>query len=165
MNRRTTIAAGGLLILFGIIELVHNFLPDTFAFFTWPVSIIGIGVVFILAAILSGLGGLAIPAAIVGGIGGILYYQNMSGDFGSWSYMWALIPGFVGLGVILSGLIEGRLRSSLFGGLILMAISLAMFFIFGGTFGMSEEFVKYWPLTLIALGVIIMLSQILKRKQ
>ncbi len=152
MNRRTTIAAGGLLILFGIIELVHNFLPDTFAFFTWPVSIIGIGVVFI-------------PAAIVGGIGGILYYQNMSGDFGSWSYMWALIPGFVGLGVILSGLIEGRLRSSLFGGLILMAISLAMFFIFGGTFGMSEEFVKYWPLTLIALGVIIMLSQILKRKQ
>ncbi len=39
------------------------------------------------------------PSIIVGGIGGILAYQDYTGHWESWSYLWTLIPGFVGLGI------------------------------------------------------------------
>ena len=51
---------------------------------------------------------MAIPASIVAGIGGILWVQNTYNNWGTWSYSWALIPGFVGVGILLSGLLGGR---------------------------------------------------------
>lgn len=67
--------------------------------FIWPMWVIGAGALVFLIGLITGNPGMAIPASIVAGIGGILYYQETTGNFSSWSYMWTLIPGFVGNGV------------------------------------------------------------------
>lgn len=164
MNKRASITGGVILILLGLFFLAKEIFPDVFGVFEWPFIVIGVGLVFILAAILSGLGGLAIPGTIIGGIGGILYVQSNLLGFSSWSYMWALIPGFVGLGIIISGIIDGHIRGALGGGLTLILISLVLFFIFGGSFGLDPELVKYWPVILIALGVITIFRLFFKGK-
>ena len=92
--------------------------------------------------------------AILSGIGGIFYYQNMSGDWASWSYIWALIPAFVGVGVIIGGLIDKNYKDGFSGGLTLIVISAILFLVFGSAFGLDSEFTQYWPVLLIALGLI-----------
>ena len=108
-QNRTNLVLGILLILFGgwlvvsrQVPAVQDWLDNNF---TWPMWTIGAGLIIFFMGLLTGAPGMAIPASIVAGIGGILYYQNQTGDFGSWSYMWALIPGFVGVGTILAGLL------------------------------------------------------------
>ena len=72
---------------------------------------------------------------IIAGIGGILYYQNQTGEFDSWSYMWALIPGFVGVGTILAGLLGENTRRNLAHGMNLIVISAVLFLVFASFFG------------------------------
>ncbi len=163
MNRRASVTSGVILIILGIFFLAREIFPELLGFFEWPFFIVGLGVIFILAAILSNRGGLAIPGAILTGIGGILYAQNSFLGFSSWQFMWALIPGFVGIGILISGIIDGHLRRSLGGGFSLILISLVMFFVFGGNFGLDPEFVKYWPVILIAFGLIIVISEFAKK--
>ncbi len=52
--------------------------------------------------------GMIVPAAIVAGVGGLLYWQNATGNWASWAYSWALIPGFSRVGTLLSSLLERR---------------------------------------------------------
>ncbi len=165
MKNRSDFIWGLILILIGAFLLVTRIFPETFNFLDWPVSIIAVGVVFLVAAILSRTGGLAIPGCIVGGIGGILYYQNLTGAWESWAYIWTLIPGFVGVGILLSGLIDRdgpRFDSS---SLILMAISAMGFIIFGGSFGLGWNFGRMWPLFIIAVGVITLISAFLRPRK
>ena len=153
-NRRNGIVGGIILILLGLLFLASELFPQTFTFWDWPFIIIGLGGVFLIWAILAGTGGLAVPGTILAGIGGILYYQSVTGDWESWSYIWALIPGFVGLGVIISGIIDGDYKDAFTGGLTLLVISGVLFFAFGSAFGLEHELVQYWPVLLIALGLI-----------
>ena len=124
---------------------------------------IGGGAVLLIIGLLAGTPGLAVPASILAGIGGILYWQVVSDDFASWSYMWALIPGFVGVGTLIMGLISKQERSGITGGLQLIAISLVMFAVFGSLFGSLSGVVQYWPVLLIIYGVVILVRMILKR--
>jgi len=153
-NRRNGIVGGVILILLGLIFLASELFPQTFAFWDWPFIIIGLGGVFLIWAILAGTGGLAVPGTILAGIGGILYYQSVTGDWESWSYIWALIPGFVGLGVIISGIIDGNFKEAFTGGLTLLMISGVFFFAFGSAFGLEHDLIQYWPVLLIVVGLI-----------
>ncbi len=164
-NRKASIVGGIILILLGAFFLAREFYPDLFVFWDWPLIIIGLGALFLLWAVLGGIGGLAIPAIILAGIGGILYYQNLTGDWESWSFIWALIPGFVGVGILLSGLIDRKFKASLDGGLTLIVISVILFFIFGTTFGMAYGLGQYWPVALILLGLISLARVIFRRKK
>jgi len=167
MNRRASIISGIFLILIGILFLVGQIAPQYFEFLDWPFIIIGMGLIFLVWAILSGTGGLAVPAAILAGIGGIFYYQTITGDWESWSYIWSLIPGFVGVGIIISGIIEGNFKEALSSGLILLLISAILFFVFGSAFGLPEPYTRYWPALLIGLGIISLIRAIIaagKRK-
>jgi len=164
-NRRAPIVGGIILILLGAFFLAREFYPDLFAFWDWPFIIIGLGALFLLWAAVGGIGGLAVPATIMAGIGGILYYQSLTGDWDSWSYIWALIPGFVGVGVLLSGLIDGKFKSSLDGGVTLVIISAILFFIFGSTFGLDYNLSQYWPVLLILLGLISLARVLFRRKK
>ncbi|MHB8808253.1 MAG: hypothetical protein ACYC59_11850 [Anaerolineaceae bacterium] len=165
MKNRSDLVWGIILIVIGACLLVTRVFPNTFNFLDWPFSIIAVGVVFLLAAILSRNGGLAIPGCIVGGIGAILYYQEMTGMWDTWAYAWTLIPGFVGIGILLSGLIDRSGPKFESSSLVLLAISAAGFIIFGGTFGLGWSVGAYWPLFIIGLGVIVLISAFIKPKK
>ena len=165
MKRKNSIALGIILILFGAFLLVREFYPQLFPNWEWPFFIIGLGGLFLLWAIFSGTGGLAVPGSILAGIGGIFYYQSLTGDWESWSFIWALIPAFVGVGIIIGGIIDQNYKEAFSGGLILLLISGILFFAFGSAFGLQPEITKYWPVLLIVLGLIALARALFSSKR
>ncbi len=157
---RTRFVAGIILILLGAWLLAVQFVPGLESWVRqvqestgWPAIIIGVGLLLLLLGLLAGAPGMALPACIVGGIGGILWWQNTTGNWASWSYLWTLIPGFVGIGIILAGILGKNFRSSLRSGGQLVLLSLILFAVFGYFFGAPEEIRRYWPVLLILLGL------------
>ena len=148
---------GLILVLLGLWLLGRQFFPELDVWihfeFAWPVLVIGVGVFLLLLGLLSGAPGMAVPATIVGGIGLMLYWQNATGNWTSWVYTWTLIPGFIGLGILLSGLLGGHLRQSLSGGLFMVVLSLVLFTFFGSLLGGANILGPYWPVLLILLGL------------
>lgn len=167
---RSNVVGGVLLILLGLLFLAYQIMPDRLALFQegrgWPLIIVAVGLFLFIFGLLVGAPGMAIPASIVGGIGLLLYWQNATGNWESWSYAWALIPGFVGIGVILNGLLGGdKISSALEGGIWLILISLTLFAIFGSFLGGLHLFGPYLPALLIVLGVIFLLRSLIRRGQ
>ncbi len=160
MNRqgRTQLALGVILILLGAWFLLDKSVPAFHAIFEkyteWPTSMLLIGGGILIVGLVLGQPGMAVPAAIVAGIGGIFYYQEATNNYDSWSYMWALIPGFVGVGSILAGLLGDNTAHNLKRGLNLMVISAVMFLIFSSFFGGLDLLGNYAPaILLILLGL------------
>src|SRR5688572_20544536 len=161
-QNRSSLILGILLILFGgwlvvtrQVPALQNWLEDNF---TWPMWTIGAGLLVLLIGLITGAPGMAVPASIIAGIGGILYYQNSTGDFGSWSYMWALIPGFVGIGTILAGLLGENTRSNLARGMNLLVTSAVLFLVFATFFGGLNILGEYGAaIILILLGLYVLI--------
>ena len=136
MNKqgRSQLALGVILILLGAWFLMDKSVPAFHALFNqytkWPVNMLLIGGGIFIFGLVLGQPGMSVPAAIVAGLGGIFYYQEATKNFQSWSYMWALIPGFVGVGTILAGLLGENIASNLKHGLNLMVISAVLFLVF-----------------------------------
>jgi hypothetical protein len=168
-KQRGAIVAGLLMILLGGGLLVNQLYPSIGQLilpksFTWPWFVIGAGLIFFFFALLTGEGGLAIPGSVICTIGGILYYQNTTGDWESWSFVWALIPVSVGLGIIIMSIIDGQIRKAS-GGLWFIFINLALFVIFWAAFRRDSAVVaKYWPVALIVLGVIFLIQSFIPRR-
>lgn len=167
-QRRASLTFGVILILVGALFLAFQLSPQLQLLIdwgaAWPLIIIGVGVVLLIVAVLSGVSGLAVPAAIVGGIGGLLWWQNATGNWESWAYAWALIPGFVGVGIILNGLLSGKVRDGVTAGAWLLLISLVMFFIFGSFLGGLGLLGAYWPVLLILLGFLVLMRPLLRSR-
>lgn len=166
---RRRIGSGLFLILLGGVFLLYQVRPDLFGWLqfnlSWPLIVIGSGLLLLVFGLLVGAPGMAVPACIVAGIGGLLYYQNTTGDWDSWSYAWALIPGFVGIGILLTGLLGGgKLRDSLEGGGTLLLISLVLFTIFGSFLGGLTLLGDYWPVLLIVIGLIVLVRSFFPRR-
>ncbi len=165
-RQRSNIVAGLLIILVGAAFLVAQIFPDSFAFIdlkgNWPLLVIGVGVFLLFMGLLTSTPTLAIPAFIVGGIGGILYWQNATGSWESWAYIWTLIPGFVGVGVIVSGLLEGKTREALHDGSRAILVSLIMFAIFGSFLGGGQFSGLLWPIILIGAGLMILVGSLFR---
>ncbi len=157
---RSRLVFGILLFLFGLALLAVQLFPSLRGLvqidLSWPLWIILFAVALLVLGLLVGAHEMAIPATIVGGIGGILYWQNQTNNFGSWSYIWSLIPGFVGLGILLSGLFGGHLRKEFASGGTLILISLALFAVFGSFFGGLDQFGILWSLLIIVIGVLLL---------
>jgi hypothetical protein len=165
---RSSVIGGVLLIVLGLAFLVIQFSPLGWDWlnveWSWPLIIIGVGIFLLFFGLVVNAPGMAVPASIVGGIGALLYWQNLTGNWESWAYAWALIPGFVGVGIILTGLLGGgRLRDTLEGGGTLILISLILFAIFGSFLGNVDVFGPYWPALLILLGLIVLLRSLIRR--
>ena len=126
------------------------------------------GDALLVIGLLVGAPDMAIPACIVAGIGGILYYQNATNHWESWSYLWTLIPGFVGIGQILSGIIGGNFMASLREGLKLLLISAILFTIFATIFNawtIFGSYSAYVPIALLfLLGIWLIVRGIVRRK-
>jgi hypothetical protein len=170
-SQRSALVGGIILIGLGILFLLGQLAPGLFGWldaFSWPLIIVAGGALFLIIGILTNTPGLAVPACIIGGIGLLLYWQNQTGNWDSWAYAWALIPGFVGVGTVLMGLWQGK-WDEVRGGLWLMVISALLFVVFGaflgGLFGGGFSFIgKWWPLALIALGVLSLIDVVSKRR-
>lgn len=164
MEHRSSLGFGLLLVLVGGFFLAAQFVPQLSDIIKlqqeWPWWVIGVGVLFLLMAVLLRAPGLAVPAAIIGGIGAILLYQNRTGDWESWAYMWALIPGFAGVGTLLMHFLEGKFMHGLREGISAILFSLFMFGIFSGFLGGPRIFSQLWPLFLIGAGVWILLQNV-----
>jgi hypothetical protein len=156
MQKHTSIIVGLILILAGLLFLLIQAFPELAARIDlgsqWPLFIVGIGVLFLLGA-LFGTPPLAVPGTIVTGIGALLAYQNATGNWASWAYAWTLIPGFVGLGIMLMGALDQNSRSQIQDGARLLLISLGLFVVFGGFFG---AFGQFWPVLLIIGGLLLL---------
>jgi hypothetical protein len=166
-NKNQRLVGGVLLILFGIGLFIIRLLPiaDYWSeYFTgWPMILVGLAVAFLVLGLLTGAADMAVPACVVAGLGGIFLYQNNTQDWGSWSYIWSLIPGFVGLGIILSGLLRWKFHGEIQEGLRLILISAILFIIFGALFGGVHILGEYWPVILILLGLWIVVRNLIHR--
>lgn len=138
---RGQLAVGLILILIGAWFVAVNRVPGlqelAGQYMQWPLNIVAIGAALLVVGLLVGAPSMAVPAAIVAGIGGILTYQNATGDWSSWSYLWTLIPGFAGVGSLLYGLLSWngkRARE----GMNAIAFSAVFFLIFATLLGGLE---------------------------
>lgn len=166
-TKRSTLAVGILLVLVGAYFIVANLVP---AFndwlnvsMSWPLIVVAVGVGLLILGLLVGAPEMAIPAVIVGGIGGILYYQNLTGNWTSWSYLWTLIPGFSGIGMLFANILGARGEHTLRSALDTIGTSLVMFVIFGAFFGAFKMLGDYWPLLLVAAGVLLGIRSLIKK--
>jgi len=155
---RTNFVAGFLLILLGTAFLAFQIFPGWTFVFTWPVIIMLVALGILVIGLLNSRPEALISACTVGGIGGILYFQNAGiVTWGSWSYLWTLIPGFAGIGTLLAGLLKLK-RKLIFEGIEGLLTSVAMFAIFGSIFGNMFGAIPFkgmvLPLLLISVGII-----------
>ena len=170
---------GAGLILLGVLFLIGRFVGAVFDFdighFAWPFFIIIPGLVLFLAAFVfeprTGIS-LAMFGAVVTTTGVILFVQNVFDLYASWAYAWALIaPTSIGLAKLTYGALRG-LRDEVRSGLNMSGIGLAMFVIGGFFFELviginGFHFGASWlclPALLIGLGVILLISNLLPRR-
>lgn len=164
---RSNLALGVILLLLGAWFLAVQLVPGLGDLIniegSWPLIVVAVGGILLLIGLLLGVPDMAVPACVVGGIGVLLYWQNATGNWGSWAYAWTLIPGFVGLGIILAGLIGGRPGSAVREGGGLIIISLILFAIFASFLGGLNLLGAYWPVLLIVLGLWLLARPWLRR--
>jgi hypothetical protein len=156
MEKRGSIIGGIILILLGVFFLLLQFFPGLAELFNlsqqWPLIIIGAGVLFLLGALFSNPP-LSVPGMIITGTGLILYYQNSTGNWASWAYIWSLYPIFVGLGLILMNGLQGNWRKGLREGGGLVLIGGILFVVFGGFFKGFGSIGRLWPILIIVGGL------------
>ena len=164
-SRRSGIVSGILLIVLGLFFFALQTVPvlGRFVKLSWPVLLVGAGVGLFVLALIIRVPGLAVPAAIITGVGGLLYYQNATGNWASWAYAWTLMPAFVGVGLMLSGILSGKSRSGIRSGLTLLIISAVLFTIFSYFLGGSTLMLQYWPISLILIGLAVIIRAIMRR--
>lgn len=157
-GNRSQLALGVILVLIGVWFLLDQTVPAFNNFFDryneWPINLLLIGGAIFIVGLVLGAPGLAVPAAIVAGTGGIFYYQQSTGDYASWSYMWTLYPGFIGVGSVLAGLLGDHTAHNLKRGFNMMVFSAVLFLIFSAFLGGWDLLGNYGPaILLILLGL------------
>lgn len=167
-SQRSNLTLGVVLVVLGAVFIAANIIPS-FHFLlnqvnSWPMIIEAVALGLLLLGLVIGVPDMAVPATIVGGIGGILWWQNLTGNWASWAYAWALIPGFVGVGMLLAKVLGGKDRYNVGSALSAIVSSLVMFVIFGAFFGGFTWMGPYWPLLLIAAGLLVGIRSFFYRK-
>jgi hypothetical protein len=156
MHKQKSIIGGLILILVGSCILLAQTVPALGGLLDfgrqWPLFIIGLGGLFLIGALV-GSPELAIPGSIITGLGLIFYYQTLTANWSSWAYMWALIPGFVGVGMFITGTLDKTRAEIRPEGGRLILISGALFLAFALFFNLTWDVMRFWPLLLIGVGL------------
>jgi hypothetical protein len=162
-NTQTSIVIGGVLILLGVIFLAFNVIHIDFGQI-WPIIFFIIGAGFYLPVLLmprdrQNLAGLLVPGTILFGLGTIFFYNTFTNNWGSWAYIWTLIPASVGLGLLIAARVGHWGDDTMKVGFWMFVIStgvcliLASFFS-GGNVG------AIGAILLIGLGVVLLIQSI-----
>ena len=172
-NRQRTMASvvGGLLLVgIGVLLLLGNLVGWSAIDALWPLFVVGFGALFFVSMVAGGpaAGGLAVPGSMFTILGMILLVQNLFGHWASMTYVWPLFaPGGVGVGLLINSWWSDRpqLKRT---GYLLVVIGLGLFIGFGAFFellfnltGVSITHQVFWPLVLIGVGVLVLLSRLM----
>jgi len=116
VSRTVELFAGILLLIVGLVVLASEPLLNFVNGLTageellrwWPVVLIGLSLFFLVPGLLGGpnrrlRAGMMIPGALLAGIGGALLYTSLADRWGSWAYLWSVIPFSFGLGMYAAG--------------------------------------------------------------
>jgi hypothetical protein len=175
-RRDGALALGGVLIVVGLIafalQQVSIDVTDWLGGSGWTLFIIGPGIALLAGAFLTrspAAQGLTTAGCVVTAIGLLLLFQDQTGNWESWAYAWAIIPGAVGISLLIHGLRVGRgdLRAA---GFTLIGIATALLvagaWYFEAIFRTGRvplDFSGTWPVILIVIGGIVIVSAILRR--
>ncbi len=163
---------GGLILIgIGVLALLGQFLQFDLWHYLWPFFFIAFGLLFFVGMFIGGkeAGGLAIPGALFTTLGLLFTYQNLFNHWESWAYAWALVaPTSVGVGLLIFG--RWSDKPNLYQpGKALITIGLIFFVVMGGFFelmlGWSGRVTPgrfLWPLLIIALGFVLLVSGIFR---
>jgi len=164
-DQRSNLVIGIILILVGGLFLASRLIPgwNFSADQMWPLLVVGVGALLFIIGLVTRAPDMAVPACVVSGIGGILYYQNVTHQWSSWAYIWTLIPGFVGIGMLLAFVLGARERYPISKSLDTIITSLVLFCIFGFFLGPLKNWGPYAPILLIAAGVLILLRSFVRK--
>lgn len=172
--RDLSLALGAILIIAGIFFFLGELFHIPLTRYLWPFFVIVPGVLLLVFG-LTWKDAASEALAIVGGIvtmtGALLFCQNITGLWASWAYAWALIaPTSVGLALMAYGTVKGLPQKVRDGtrvatiGVILFAVGAVSFELIIGISGFGLG--RYgWPVLLIGLGVLWLLSALLPRKR
>jgi hypothetical protein len=167
-SKRGTMAAGIILVALGVVFFALNLIPGIVAAKTWPLVLVVLGVGFCLPAVIwpkqkESLAGLFIPGCILFVLGGIFLFNTFTGIWNVWAIAWMLIPGSVGLGLILGASIGKWDKSVTQVGMWMLVLSLALFALFASMFG--NLVVKSIGAGLLVVTGLVLLIRSLTRKQ
>jgi len=93
----------------------------------------------------------------------ILLYQNLTWDWGSWSYLWTMEPIAVAAGLLVIYLLSNQARGVLVAAGILGGIGLLFFLIFSSASGGLPGLVA--PAALILAGILIAIGGLRRRAE
>ncbi len=131
----------------------------------WPLFVVVPGLAFLYFAYTGdkNVAGLAVPGMVITGTGLILFYQNVTGHWASWAYVWTLYPLFVGLALRFMAQRTGDegtekasrilMRIGAIGFIIGVVFFELMIFGHGGIFGNMAL-----PIILVAIGGFMLMS-------
>lgn len=160
-NQKNSLVIGLFLIAIGALFVVFQFVPELRytlrGLISWPVIIIGFGIFLVIKNLIDKDEQGLVSACVILGIGGILYWQNLYGEWDAW-YYWLLILGFAGVGNVMGGLINGQSGRSLQKGLWQIGLSAVLFLIFSPYLRLNGLFEEYWPVLLIAAGLVLIFN-------
>jgi len=151
------VTAGAVAILLGVLVIVGSFLPAGSRLVSWPLIVVGAGAALFLAGAGTSAVGLVIPGTIVLGVGCLLYVQNLADWWRSWSFAWALIPGFTGLGLVAFARIGRAGPGIRTAARVLLAVSGVLFLVFAAALGRHAWSWIVLGAGLVAAGVIVVL--------
>ncbi len=158
-----SIVAGTILIVIGAVFLAINVLHIDFGKI-WPIIFFIIAAGFYLPVLLmphdrKNLAGLLIPGTILAGLGVIFFYNTLSDDWGSWAYIWTLIPASVGLGLLLAARVGDWGGDTRHVGFWMFIISTAVCLILAAFFGGGNAGL-IGAIFLIGLGLYLLIRSI-----
>ncbi len=155
------------LVLLGLYLLAVEFVPGLRILSinenNWPLIVVGVGILFLLAALVTWTPNLMVPAVVVGGTGALLFWQNATNNWASWAYAWTLYPVFAGVGLFLSYVMQGNLRQGVRVGGPPILVGIVLFMVFGSFLGGLLPLGQFWPLILIVIGIAVLAQTFLRR--
>jgi hypothetical protein len=157
-------ALGMVLIVVGVFALVVVLAGIDLTQYGWPLFVIIPGLTLLVVGFTNFGQAATIPGGVVTVLGLVLAYQNSSGDWPSWAFLWGLVvPGGVGLGLYLQALRDRDShalktgRTLMFIGLMISAVGFVLFEsilgISGRDYGPAGK--AALPVLLIVIGIIL----------
>jgi hypothetical protein len=171
-DTRGGVALGLILVAIGAVLLLDRVTGVDLGRAGWPLFIVVPGILILAWGVSTssreGIG-LAIGGGITTVVGLILAVQNLTGQWATWAYAWALVgPGGPGLGMIAWGLAHDD-RALVRNGLRTLASGIVLFAAFGlffeGVIGLSgPPFLTSdaGPVALIVLGIVVIGAAIVR---